>query len=235
MSKKLLIRIILPLAGGVLISAGLWFGDSSFTLTVKEFVLSISNEKPQKEKRQTIYSEYKGRLLGDWGTEEHCKSGSFAYKFQLEIEPYQGRRGPMPWQWKGKNDSAVNIIKLFCKNPNDKEETNTITSSFGTQGRPADEHSCDDGQYLFWYQSLIQSSGSRDISGYNGIQFGCREYGEDNEKPTKQLLDKGLGYGSWTEEPAFCDDNWLISGMQTRVGDSKVAVTDVRFICTPLK
>ena len=196
--------------------------------------IDTANEENEKERPQLIYSEPKGPKLGRWGTEEHCEPGSFAYKFQLDIEPYQGKEGLLPWKWKGKNDSAVNVIRLFCKNPKEGKNTNKITSSVGMQGKPSDEHSCDDGQYLFWYKSLLQSSGSIDISGYNGIRFGCRQYGKSGKKPAKKLLDKGLGYGSWTEKPALCKGDRLISGMQTRIGNSRVAVLDVRFICTEL-
>ena len=186
------------------------------------------------QEKQIIQAKHStvDNLTGSWGKEEHCDPDSFAYKFQLEIEPYQGKRGLFPGQWAGKNDSAVNVIRLFCKNPKTGKDTNAITSSGGTQGRKGrQEHSCPPDQYLFWYQSLIETS-SKDISGYNGIIFGCRELGSPQPEPGKQIEDDGLGYGTWTEKPAFCKDDFLISGIQTRVGDSRVAVIDVRFICS---
>ena len=194
----------------------------------------IATKPDNKNKTQIIEAEHKtaSRIKGSWGLIEYCEPGSFAYKFQLEIEPYQGKRGPLPGQWAGKNDSAVNVIRLFCKDLKTGKDTNTITSSGGTQGREGrQEYSCDTDQYLFWYQSLIETS-SKDISGYNGIIFGCRKHTSDEPRPEIQIEDEGLGYGTWTEKAAYCDNNGLISGIQTRVGDSRVAVINVRFICS---
>lgn len=42
---------------------------------------------------------------GDWGTEDECPLGEYAYAFQLKNEPKQGRG----------DDSAINGVKLFCR------------------------------------------------------------------------------------------------------------------------
>ena len=173
------------------------------SLSLEKNTNNIATEPDNENKTQIIEAEHKtaSRINGSWGLIEYCEPGSFAYKFQLEIEPYQGKRGPLPGQWAGKNDSAVNVIRLFCKDLKTGKDTNTITSSGGTQGREGrQEYSCDTDQYLFWYQSLIETS-SNDISGYNGIIFGCRKHTSDEPRRKYKLKMKGLAMEHGRKKP----------------------------------
>ncbi|XP_042873437.1 vitelline membrane outer layer protein 1 homolog [Penaeus japonicus] len=156
---------------------------------------------------------------GFWGATEACKNGSYAYGFQLKIESEHGAFT---------DDTSVNAIKLFCRDPSGVD-TGEVTSSVMSFGSWSTRRTCQDGSYVRGY--MLKSDGtSSDLTAANALRMWCS--GPSGE----ELIEPGNKWGGWLDR-ADCGGDKVICGLMTLVQESQgsfnddTALNDVRFLC----
>ena len=177
----------------------------------------------------------KEQVWGDWHEEERCAENTYAYALALKVHPNQ--RGG--FLGAGKDNSGLNGVKLYCRNPHTKRQQGDVTSGIGGLGSWTRQRGCyREDSFLIGYRfkAVAPRRGQFDrVFGVN-IDVKCQD-GESIQGLHFQL-DKGKWYdsGEWSSETS-CPTGEAICGIKTRIFP-KVArkkddagLTDVKLIC----
>ncbi|XP_042891612.1 vitelline membrane outer layer protein 1 homolog [Penaeus japonicus] len=159
-------------------------------------------------------------VWGFWGRTESCQNGSYAYGFEISVEPEAGSLD---------DDSSMNAIQLFCRTPGGGH-TGEVTSDTMDRGVWTGAHHCLGG-FLIGYdlKSHDDVGAIGDNTAANALKMWCT--GE--EEPMEAAGNK---WGQWLGR-SLCKDGAAICGIMTRVqpdqgtfGDD-TALNDVKFLC----
>ncbi|KAK2898144.1 vitelline membrane outer layer protein 1-like [Channa argus] len=156
---------------------------------------------------------------GDWGHIDMCPEGSYASGFSIKVERNQGSG----------DDTALNGIRLYCVNPNNRVGPyTTVESSVGRWGEWTPVKSCSTGYLASFMLRVEPAQGDGDDTSVNNLKFICSGSGA-------QLEGHGMEWGSWGTWSNKCPKG-AICGLQTRVespqgnGDD-TSLNDVQFFC----
>ena len=156
-----------------------------------------------------------GGPFGEWGSEERCPSGQWAYAISLRVEDSQG----------GGDDTALNGIRLSCGTPTYPLE---ISSSVGNWGDWSNSTKCTNGFITGARLRIEPRQGGGDDTGAVDAEFYCQD---------GQTLggDLHLSWGEWTERQT-CQVGTAICGIRTKVegsqgGGDDTAFNDAEFTC----
>ncbi|CAL4164906.1 unnamed protein product, partial [Meganyctiphanes norvegica] len=171
-----------------------------------------------------------------WGIKELCQKGH-AFAFDMKYE----QPGAI-------DQTAVNAMKLYCRDDSDGSLSGQLVSFEGKYGQylglrtcPNDNDKMTGFRLQVWpYQGTfgddwaidnvqIACTGNTTLDGMgNNVseeemknevrKFPARSISENMEVVDISIESKGLIHGEWTEW-AFCSDSYYISGIQTMVGE----------------
>merc|ERR1719186_440628 len=126
-------------------------------------------------------------MWGDWGLAEFCSPGSFVYGFSQRSERKQGSG----------DDTALNTIELYCKEPNRPNKvTDSIRSSSGFWGDFSKAAFCDFSAPVNGFQVKEEPAqggglGGGDDTSLNEIALYCMD------SHHKIRTSVRTGWGSW--------------------------------------
>jgi PKD repeat protein len=159
-----------------------------------------------------------GGPFGDWGTEERCPEGQWAFAVSLRVEDSQGS---------GDDDTALNGIRLSCGTPGYARD---ISSTAGIWGNWSEIKKCTNG-FITGARLRIEprQGGGDDDTGGVDAEFFCQD---------GQILggDIHLPWGEWKDRQS-CPAGTAICGIQTKVeksqgsGEDDTALNDVIYSC----
>lgn len=166
---------------------------------------------------------------GKWGEQEFCPTGTFAYAFRIKVESE-----------KAKDDTSLNAIELFCRNPRDVDHSHSlpkkkakefrITSAEGKWGKWQGRKECANGLLTGMRMRSEEAQGPGDDTAANDLEMQC------NHSSTT-LNGGGNRWGHFSNW-VTCEKGWAICGLQTRVESDVVgddtALNDVRMFCCNL-
>nr|XP_027232849.1 vitelline membrane outer layer protein 1 homolog [Penaeus vannamei] len=160
---------------------------------------------------------------GFWGRTESCQNGSYAYGFEIAVEPEVGSLD---------DDSSLNAIQLFCRTPGGGH-TGEVTSDTMDRGVWTGSHHCLGG-FLRGYdlKSHADVGAIGDNTAANGLMMWCTGEETPMEAP-------GNKWGEWLG-PSYCKEGYVICGIMTRVQSNQgtfgddTALNDVKFLCCEL-
>uniref|UniRef100_A0A3P9IX85 Vitelline membrane outer layer 1 homolog a n=1 Tax=Oryzias latipes TaxID=8090 RepID=A0A3P9IX85_ORYLA len=159
-----------------------------------------------------------GNQWGDWGEQDMCPEGFYAAGFSLKVEQPQGSG----------DDTALNGIRLYCVNPQNKQQQVIRESAVGRWGEWTAVKMCETG-YLASYMLRVEPpQGGGDDTSVNNIKFICSGNGA-------QLEGAGLEWGDWGNWSNKCPKG-AICGLKTRVEEHQgngddTSLNDVKFFC----
>ena len=179
-----------------------------------------------------VYSEVltvsNGYLSGNWDDYDSCPTGSLAKGFQLKTQSYQGSFV---------DDSAVTVVKFFCRNPQDPytdvAEIYSINANTGSYGSFEAEVFCDVEQWIVGFRLKVQPWVNGDNSAVNNLEVYCRELatGSLTIRAGQGISLSGASWGGWS---STCPDGTAVCAQQTRYdrnwSDNK-GVTDLNMKC----
>ncbi|WP_420876248.1 hypothetical protein [Pseudomonas kermanshahensis] len=177
---------------------------------------------------ETIGETARWRAAGArWTGAVYCPYGTFANGFQIKLEGQQGSG----------DDTAMNGLWLVCKGATGGAE-HVIQSGMGDWGKPVEPtQKCPAGEFLFSYELREEPhrGPNHDDTSANGLRFGCRPYGSDQEIPSGTPLSQPGFWGDWRPR-SKCGGKSLIVGVETLIEPAKsdnddTAMNDVRFFC----
>ena len=109
-----------------------------------------------------VVIQWKGR----WGrfpsSPKLCSEGSFVFGYRLRSESNQGSR----------DDTALNDIELYCREPLNDKDTVKIWSNYLEYGSWSSDENCDSG--------LL---GMNPVVGFDVKEQGYQGYGDDTARP----------------------------------------------------
>lgn len=143
---------------------------------------------------------------GTWRTQVTCPPGSWATGFLQRVEPQQ----------KGKDDTALNSVKLVCAGPDPKgvvKPFGTISSHDGLWGNWSAPKTCGAGHYLTQARIRLEApqGGKKDDTAANDTSFKC----DDNSELS---AGNGTPWGTWTSFAA-CPEHSAICGIAVKLED----------------
>ncbi|KAL2104241.1 hypothetical protein ACEWY4_001109 [Coilia grayii] len=158
-----------------------------------------------------------GGPWGDWNYITRCPRGSYAYGFSLKVERKQGNG----------DDTALNGIKLFCKDPSNPHNSTSVKSE-QIWGEWTSGNYCPSGRLDSFQLRVERDQGNGDDTAANNIRFGCTD--------GSIIEGYGLDWGDWGYWSGKCSTG--ICSMMTRLeaqldnGDD-TALNDVQMFCCP--
>ena len=175
------------------------------------------------------------RVWGSWHVEEKCARNSYAYALALKVEPEQSGG----FLGRGKDNSALNGVKLYCMDPKTKEEKGDITSGVGGLGSWTKQKSCFKKNdlltgYRFRAEGPARRKGDR-IFGVS-IDVRCQSGSYINGEEFKLDQGKWGEWGRWSSETS-CPTGSAVCGIQTKIlpiqlrRKDDVGLTDIKLIC----
>ena len=193
---------------------------------------SASNEVLEHD----LYESYLlDKVWGTWYAEEKCGKNTYAYAIALKVEPKQkgGFLG------RGKDNSGLNGVKLYCKNIKTKEEKGDITSGIGGLGSWTKQKACfkkDDILigYRFKAEGPVRGKGDKIFGVSIDVKCQSGDYinGQDFKLDDGEWVDKG----SWSSETS-CSTGSAVCGIQTKIltiqkrRKDDVGLTNIKLIC----
>merc|ERR1719361_781559 len=156
-------------------------------------------------------------MWGKWRTKETCPENSFAYKFSLKVEPHTLGDGKA----KGTDDTALNGVKLYCKQRGGKEQ-GRAKSRAGIFGSWTEPKSCsNENDFFVGYRFQAETSGTATVTGAvdswyaENIDLIC-EGGENlngrEQWPTLENGGEWASGGLWSSETS-CSPGEAICGL----------------------
>ncbi|XP_039610071.1 vitelline membrane outer layer protein 1-like [Polypterus senegalus] len=164
----------------------------------------------------SVISVRNGGQWGDWQNPDRCPDGWIAYGFALKV---QGS------QVKGDN-TALNGIRLFCKESAQASIVRSIESGTGQWGSWTSTQWCSEGFLKAFLLQVETHQKGGDDTAANDIIFICSN--------GTVLAGHGQAWGNWGSQSNACERG--ISSIRTKVeqptGDGdETALNDVRFFC----
>jgi hypothetical protein len=164
-----------------------------------------------------------------WTGAVYCPFGTFATGFQIKLEGQQGNG----------DDTAMNGLWLICKGATGTTE-HVVQSGMGDWGKSVEPpQKCPTGEFLFSYELREEPhrGANHDDTSANGLRFGCRPYGSEQETPSGNPISQPGLWGDW-RPISKCSGKNLIVGVETllepaRSDNDDTAMNDVRFFCMP--
>ncbi|XP_062841821.1 vitelline membrane outer layer protein 1-like [Trichomycterus rosablanca] len=159
-----------------------------------------------------------GEKFGMWMWREMCPENFFAVGFSLRVEPNQY----------GGDDTALNGIRLYCVQNEDRRFLYTVESHTGHFGDWTDPQWCPSGTLSSFQLRVEPHQGIfGDDTTANNIRFRC------STNPT--LEGRAMSWGEYGDWSADCREGG-ICGIQTKMelyqgGLDDSALNDVRFHC----
>ena len=138
------------------------------------------------------------------------------------------------------DDTSVNAIKLYCKNPDTNDaSTNAPTSSIGEWGEWEGLVDCSSVNYwIVGFQMFAEpDTDATDESGTNNLRVKCRGPGLSG---TNEESVMGVGYdhdGQWGSWSSDCPSGTAVCGIVTKVEPEQpsftddTALTDLKLYC----
>ncbi|XP_027013405.1 vitelline membrane outer layer protein 1-like [Tachysurus fulvidraco] len=166
----------------------------------------------------SILSVPNGEQFGSWTWSELCPEKFYATGFSLRIEPNQY----------GSDDTALNGIRLFCVQNEDRRFIYSVESHTGHFGEWSDPQWCPSGTLSSFQLRVEPHQGIfGDDTAANNVRFRC------SSNPT--LEGRGMTWGEYGEWSSDCR-NGGICGIQTKMelyqgGLDDSSLNDVRFHC----
>ncbi|KAG7317956.1 hypothetical protein KOW79_018991 [Hemibagrus wyckioides] len=166
----------------------------------------------------SILSVPNGEQFGIWMWSELCPENFYATGFSLRIEPNQY----------GSDDTALNGIRLYCVQNEDRRFLYSVESHTGHFGEWTEPQWCPSGTLSSFQLRVEPHQGIfGDDTAANNIRFRC------SSNPT--LEGRGLAWGEYGEWSSNCS-NGGICGIQTKMelyqgGLDDSSLNDVRFHC----
>uniref|UniRef100_H2LLD6 Vitelline membrane outer layer 1 homolog a n=1 Tax=Oryzias latipes TaxID=8090 RepID=H2LLD6_ORYLA len=118
-----------------------------------------------------------GNQWGDWGQQDMCPEGFYAAGFSLKVEQPQGSG----------DDTALNGIRLYCVNPQNKQQQVIRESAVGRWGEWTAVKMCETG-YLASYMLRVEPpQGGGDDTSVNNIKS-AKHSRRRNNHPTKEAI-----------------------------------------------
>ncbi|KAK8401925.1 hypothetical protein O3P69_001200 [Scylla paramamosain] len=164
---------------------------------------------------------------GTWGPQEFCPEGTFAYAFQIKVEPEDAS-----------DDTSMNGIQLICRQPVDVGHDGhppregakefSITSNEAKWGDWRGKRVCDEGLLTGLKMKSEEYQGFFiDDTAANDLEMQCNH-------STTTLNGGGNRWGHYSNW-ATCPVGWAICGLMTRVeaesATDDTALNDVRMYC----
>ena len=175
------------------------------------------------------------KVWGSWHAEEKCARNTYAYAIALKVESKQhgGFMG------RGRDNSGLNGVKLYCKDPKTKEEKGDITSGIGGLGSWTKRKACfKNGDFLIGYRFKAEgpNRGKGDKIFGVSIDVSCQNGDYINGQDFK--LDQGEwgDWGRWSSETS-CPTGSAICGIQTKIlpiqlrRNDDVGLSNIKLIC----
>lgn len=162
---------------------------------------------------------------GEWGKLEHCPSDQIVVGMRLKVHENQGV----------KDDTGMNAIKFYCKNPYSSTEysndVTAITSLVGSAGEWKQDFFCpstgegENKSVAVGFQLRSEtSSGVKDDTAGNNLKLICSDL---HQKQGFTVLEgDGTSRGEWTKQQV-CWPGYAICGLQTQVEVSRSSMANL--------
>ncbi|XP_045118100.1 vitelline membrane outer layer protein 1-like [Portunus trituberculatus] len=186
----------------------------------------VSRDDRAKETHITLALDW-AMNWGTWGPQEFCPEGTFAYAFEIKVEPEDSN-----------DDTSMNGIQLYCRLPMDAGHDGlpprkgarefSITSNVARWGNWRGMRSCTEGLLTGLKMKSEEDQGFFvDDTAANDLEMQC------NHSTT--TLNGGGNHWGFYSSWATCPEGWAICGLMTRVeaesATDDTALNDVRMYC----
>jgi hypothetical protein len=191
------------------------------------FLLSfIPNLQAWTNYRNDVVTQINSKVGGKWGSWQEsifCDPRTYVRGFELQVEPPQRR---------GRDDTALNNIKLFCANKSGDIKEEIISGGSPGWGRWGSQTMCEsraDYAHAFRLRVEPPQRRGRDDTAANSMELVCSSC-------VRLTPSNGGHWGSWGPF-VYCPSGSAICGMSLKIearlrrGRDDTSVNDVNFYC----